>query len=259
MPTFVVPGAELAVELSDEGGHPVVQLHGLTSSRARDRVLNLDLGRGLSGTRLLRYDARGHGKSTGRKVPEDYRWERLAEDLLRLLDRWFPGESVHGVGPSMGTGTLLHAAAREPDRFAGLTLMVPATAWETRVAQAAHYQAAATLIETEGVGAFIASARGTTPPPATVGAPETVPDVADALLPSLFRGAALSDLPPREALAGIDVPTTILAWIDDPAHPLSTAESLHALLPKSTLTVAHTPADVETWPTVLSEDVARRG
>ena len=80
-----------------------------------------------------------------------------------------------------------------------------------------------------------------------------------ALLPSLFRGAALSDLPPREALAGIDVPTTILAWIDDPAHPLSTAESLHALLPKSTLTVAHTPADVETWPTVLSEDVARRG
>ena len=40
MSTFVVPGAELAVELSDEGGHPVVQLHGLTSSRARDRVLD---------------------------------------------------------------------------------------------------------------------------------------------------------------------------------------------------------------------------
>src|ERR1700761_3699002 len=105
MSTFVVPGAELAVELSDEGGHPVIQLHGLTSSRARDRVLNLDLGRGLSGTRLLRYDARGHGKSTGRKVPEDYRWESLAEDLLQLLDKWFPGELVHGVGPSMGTGT----------------------------------------------------------------------------------------------------------------------------------------------------------
>ena len=59
MATFAVPGAELAVSLSDEGGHPVVQLHGLTSSRARDRLLNLDLGRGLSGTRLLRYDARG--------------------------------------------------------------------------------------------------------------------------------------------------------------------------------------------------------
>lgn len=259
MPTFEVPGAELAVALSDEGGHPVVQLHGLTSSRARDRVLNLDLGRGLSGTRLLRYDARGHGRSTGRKVPEDYRWQNLAADLLRLLDHWFPGESVHGVGPSMGAGTLLHAASREPDRFAGLTLMVPPTAWETRPAQAGNYRVAADLIESAGVEAFLAATRQATPPPATIGAPETVPDVADGLLPSLFRGAALSDLPAPEAVARIEAPTTILAWIDDPGHPLSTAESLAALLPQATLAVARTPEDVETWPAILSRDVARRG
>lgn len=259
MPTFEVPGAELSVALSDEGGHPVVQLHGLTSSRAHDRVLNLDLGRGLSGTRLLRYDARGHGRSTGRKVPEDYEWESLADDLLRLLDHWFPGERVHGVGPSMGTGTLLHAASREPDRFSGLTLMVPPTAWETRPSQAANYTVSAALIESVGIEAFLATARGATPPPATLGAPETVPDVADALLPWVFRGAAISDLPAPEAVARIDVPTTILAWIDDPGHPLSTAESLAALLPQATLTVACTPGDVETWPKVLSQDVARRG
>lgn len=259
MPTFEVGGAELAVALSDEDGHPVVQLHGLTSSRARDRVLNLDLGRGLSGTRLLRYDARGHGRSTGRKVPEDYLWPNLAEDLLRLLDRWFPGERVHGVGPSMGTATLLHAASIEPDRFTGLTLMVPPTAWETRSDQAAIYRAAAALIEAEGVEAFLAAAPGSTPPPAAVNAPETWPDVADALLPSLLRGAALSDLPAPEAVARIDVPTTILAWTDDPGHPLSTAESLAALLPKATLTVAHTPEDVEAWPEVLRQDVERRG
>jgi len=259
MPTFEVPGAELAVALSDEGGHPVVQLHGLTSSRAHDRVLNLDLGRGLSGTRLLRYDARGHGLSTGRSVPEDYQWQSLADDLLRLLDHWFPGERVHGVGPSMGTGTLLHAASREPDRFTGLTLMVPPTAWETRPAQAANYQVAAALIESDGVGAFLATTRGATPPPATIGAPETAPDVADAILPSLLRGAALSDLPDPGAVARIDVPTTILAWVDDPGHPLSTAEALAALLPQATLTVAHTPGDVEAWPNILSQDVARRG
>lgn len=259
MPIFEVPGAELAVALSDEGGHPVVQLHGLTSSRARDRVLNLDLGRGLSGTRLLRYDARGHGRSTGRKVPEDYQWQSLADDLLRLLDQWFPGEPVHGVGPSMGAGTLLHAASRETDRFTGLTLMVPPTAWETRPAQAANYRVAATLIESVGVGAFLATTRGATQPPATAGAPGTVPDVTDALLPSLFRGAALSDLPAPEAVARINVPTTILAWVDDPGHPLSTAESLAALLPQAALTVARTPGDVETWPNILSHDVARRG
>lgn len=258
MPTFEVAGAELAVAMSDEGGHPVVQLHGLTSSRARDRVLNLDLGRGLSGTRLLRYDARGHGRSTGRKVPEDYHWRNLADDLLGLLDHWFPGERVHGVGPSMGTATLLHAASIEPDRFTGLTLMVPPTAWETRPDQAVIYQAAAALIESEGVESFLAATRGSIPPPATVGTPETWPDVADALLPSLLRGAALSDLPAPEAVARIDVPTTILAWVGDPGHPLSTAESLAALLPQANLTVAHVPGDVDTWPEILSQDVHRR-
>ena len=159
----------------------------------------------------------------------------------------------------MGTGTLLHAASREPARFSGLTLVVPPTAWDTRTGQAANYRVAAALIEADGVEAFLATTRGATPPPATIGAPETVPDVADALLPSLFRGAAISDLPAPAAVARIDVPTTILAWVGDPSHPLSTAESLTALLPQATLTVARSPEEVETWPNILSQDVARRG
>lgn len=60
---FPVPGAQLSTSYSDEHGQAVIQLHGLTSSRQRDRLLDLDLGRGLSGTRLLRYDARGDRKS----------------------------------------------------------------------------------------------------------------------------------------------------------------------------------------------------
>ncbi|MFD9826064.1 alpha/beta fold hydrolase [Tsukamurella tyrosinosolvens] len=256
MTSFDVPGARLATEYSDEHGRPVVQLHGLTSSRARDRVLDLDLGRGLSGTRLLRYDARGHGASTGRAVPDDYRWPNLADDLLRLLDHWFPGERVHGVGPSMGTGTLLHAAVREPERFSGLTLMVPPTAWATRVAKAAEYRAAATTIEERGLEAFLAVGEGAAPPPATVEHPPTRPDVPASLLPSLFRGAAASDLPALGEIARIDVPVTVLAWIDDPAHPVSTAEELSRVLPRASLSVARTPQDVQEWPSVLCRDVA---
>lgn len=255
MPTFEVPGADLAVDLSDEGGHPVVQLHGLMASRGRDRGLELDLGRGLSGTRLLRYDARGHGRSTGRKVPEDYRWQTLADDLLRLLDHWFPGERIHGVGPSMGTATLLHAATIDPHRFTGLTLMAPPTAWETRPAQAANYRAAADLIESDGREVYLASTRVDAPLPDSDTAPDPGPDVTDALLPSVLRGAALSDLPAPEVIAQIDVPTTILAWVDDPGHPLSTAEALVGLLPHATLTVARVPGDIETWPDVLRRDV----
>lgn len=257
MSKFNVPDAGLDVELSDEGGHPVIQLHGLTSSRRRDRLLGLDLGRGLSGTRLLRYDARGHGLSTGRAVATDYSWQVLADDLLRLLDHFFPGEKVHGVGPSMGTGTLLHAAVLDPQRFSSLTLMVPATAWATRAAKAEEYRGAADAIDAQGVAAFLATTALATPPPATVGVPETVPDVPDAVLPALFRGAALSDLPTREQIAGITVPTTVLAWIGDPAHPVSTASTLVELLVNATLEVAHTPEDVARWPGILSHDVQK--
>lgn len=257
MSSFAVPGAELGMELSDENGRAVVQLHGLTSSRARDRLLHMDLGRGLSGTRLLRYDARAHGRSTGRAVPEDYRWDNLADDLLRLLDHVFPGERVHGVGPSMGAGTLLHAAVRDPERFSGLTLMVPATAWATRARIAGRYVEAASVIEREGMETYLEAGRDVVPPPATAGVPVTVPEIADDLMPSVLRGAAQSDLPSPDAIAGLTLPVTLLAWTADVSHPLSTARALHELLPGSSLTIASTPADLDDWPRVLARDVAR--
>lgn len=86
-------------------------------------------------------------------------------------------------------------------------------------------------------------------------APHTVPDVTDGLLPTIFRGAAQADLPPADAITSIDVPTLILAWIDDPGHPLSTAQRLHELIVGSQLVVAHTPAALNTWPQLLHDQV----
>ena len=263
MPSLDVPGAVIDYDVVGDHrsvGRAVVQLHGLTSSRARDRTLGLDLGRGLKSglpgsPRLLRYDARGHGRSTGRHVPDDYRWDRLADDLLALLDEVFPGERVHGVGPSMGTGTLLHAATRHPERFSALTLVVPPTAWESRRAQAATYEAHARLVETHGVEAFVSLGAASAPVPAAAAAPPTVPDVRDELLPALFRGAALADLPSREELAMLPVPVQVLAWTEDPTHPLSTADALTDLIPDSRLVVAATPADLAAWPEFLATQV----
>lgn len=255
MPIFTVPGADLSWALSDEGGRPVVQLHGLTSSCARDHVLDLNLGVGLSGTRLLRYDARGHGYSTGRAVPEDYVWSALAEDLLALLDDKFPDEKVYGVGTSMGCGTLLHAAVREPGRFSGLTVLLPPTAWASRVPQGKLYERRARLVEQRGMAAYVALDQGAPAPPATVGRPETLPEVAEAWLPSVLRGAAQSDLPELDQLKALDLPVRILAWTDDPGHPLSTAETLAATLPHATLTVASNPDEVRQWPHLLYQDV----
>lgn len=258
MGRFQTEGAKLAYEVSGEGP-TFVQMHGLTSCASREHRAGLDMSASLKGFRVLRYDARGHGSSTGRPVPEDYLWPRLAEDLLTLLDELAPGEQVHAAGPSMGTATLLHAALKDPRRFASLTLLVPPTAWETRPAQAESYRRSADLVEEHGIGAFVRVGSSVLPPPALADRPkERVPAVSQELLPAIFRGAAMTDLPPKDKVAGIRVPVQILAWVDDYAHPVSTAEELHRLLPDARLAIAETPEDLSTWPGRTADFIAAR-
>ncbi|KUG59648.1 alpha/beta fold hydrolase [Nesterenkonia jeotgali] len=256
MGLFQTAGAKLAYEITGEGP-TFVQLHGLTSCASRERRAGLDMTLNLPDCQVLRYDARGHGSSTGRAVPEDYLWPRLAEDLLELLDELAPGETVHAAGPSMGAATLLYAALRDPDRFASLTLMVPPTAWGTRSGQAETYQRSAQLVEDQGIGAFVRVGRQVLPPPALADRQkERVPAVSQELLPSIFRGAGMTDLPDPEALRELGVPTLILAWVDDYAHPVSTAEKLHQLIPNSRLQIAETPEELDTWPRRVARFVA---
>lgn len=263
MPTLAVRDADLDFDVTSVaggGGPAVVQLHGLTSSRARERLLRLDLARGIDDglagpARILRFDARGHGSSTGRHLTDDYRWDRLAEDLVSLLDHVFPGEQVHGIGPSMGTGTLLHAATSAPDRFASLTCAIPPTAWETRRSQAALYETQAAYVAASGVEAFVAAGRLAPRPPAIADVPETMPDVEESLLPTVMRGAALTDLPTPAAIAALAVPALLLAWTDDPAHPTATARILHGLLHGSRLLVASSPDEVSAWPSAFAAHV----
>lgn len=255
LPTLSLTDAALDYELSGTTGPLVVQLHGLTSSRERDVQLGLDLPRALRDHRVLRYDARGHGHSTGATDPEAYRWPHLAQDLLALLDAVAPGEQVHGVGPSMGSATLLYAALADPGRFASLTLVVPPTAWESRTEQRATYRLNAELVEREGIGAFLEL--GLTAPvvPALADAPHTHPAVPEPLLPALLRGAAASDLPEPAALAAIATPTLILAWSQDPTHPVSTAQTLADTLPDARLVIAQSPYGVMAWPGLFADHV----
>ena len=256
MPVLHRRDAALDFDVRGEAGPAVVQLHGLTSSRAREDLIAVDLMSELVGCRVLRYDARGHGRSTGPRDASSYRWPTLAEDLLALLEHVFPGERVYGCGSSMGSGTLLHAAPIAPHVFSGLTLCIPPTVWETRVTQQAAYEECARVVETDGVDALVEAGRAVPAPPAErPDKPVTWPDVTTDLLPAVFRGAALSDLPERSVLSGLDVPTLVLAWVDDPAHPVGTAEQLHELLPRCELVVAHTHPDVLSWPRLVADRV----
>ena len=259
MTSFQTRGATLDYDVAGTTGPLVVQLNGLTSSRERDGQLGLNLARALRDHRILRYDARGHGRSSGTFDDADYSWPRLADDLLALLDHVAPGERVHGVGPSMGAGTLLHAAVKDPGRFRSLTLVTPPTAWKTRVEQCETYVANAALVEQEGVAAFVQRGSTAPSPPALADAPETSIAVPQRLLPTVMRGAATTDLPKKKALAAVEVPTLVLAWSGDSSHPLTTAHQLHARMPRSRIVVARTPYGIMAWPGLFAEFITTVG
>lgn len=250
-----VRGARLRYDIVGDAGPLVVQLHGLTSSRERDAQLGLDLGRALRGHRILRFDARAHGGSSGTSDPRHYGWGALARDLIDLLEQVAPGEAVHGVGPSMGTGTLLHAAVRDPSRFRSLTLVTPPTAWKSRRQQAEVYRANADIVERAGMSALLELGHTAPVPPALSDAPETNMTVSADLLPAVLRGAAATDLPKKRDIRAIQVPTLILAWTGDRTHPLKTARTLTELIPDSRLVVARTPYGVMAWPGLFAEHV----
>lgn len=256
---FQTAGAKLAYEVEGPDSGPLfVQMHGLTSSAWREHRAGLDVTGQLAGFRVLRYDSRGHGSSTGRAVPEDYIWSQLADDLLELLDAVAPGEQVHTGGPSMGAATQIHAALKDPQRFASMSLLVPPTAWATRREQTDQYLRSAELVEDHGIGAFIRMGESMLPPPALADRPrERVPAVSQELLPSILRGASLADLPTPEEIAQLEVPIQIMAWVDDHAHPVSTAEKLNSLHAESQLSIAETPEDLATWPTRVANFVQR--
>ena len=230
-------------------GPPFLWGHGFASSSEQEASGLLDWERLSARYRIVRWDARGHGRSQGTTNPDHYRWDNLGGDSAALLDALAVEQAVLG-GVSMGAATALHAAARAPERAAGLVLALPPTAFATRAAQAREYDAGAQIVEERGVQAYVEQAN-TRPPPEILQSLASgfhfVPAVPDELLPAVLRGAAASDLPPPDVIRSIQAPVLILAWDGDADHPLSTAEHLAALLPAAQLVVAPDLRAVASW------------
>ena len=236
-------------------GPPLVWGHGLTSSRGREDALPMVRFAKLAATHtIVRFDARGHGLAGGPPDPMAYAWPSLATDLLALADT-LGFTSFVAAGVSMGTATALHAAIRSPQRIRAMVLTGPPTAWTTRAAQATTYRAGAALVQREGIAAYVAQLEpGLLTPPGTA---VLAPDIPEDLLPHVFEGAALSDLPTPDALAALRIPTFIQAWAGDPGHPVSTAVGLHEALKGSELYVAEDLAGFKGWTTRIADFLRR--
>ncbi len=253
---YVLDG--LAVERVGTG-MPFVWGHGLTSSRAHEDELGLfDMPAAAAGCELTRYDARGHGESAGVADPSAYTWLQLSHDMAMIVETGREPSVVGGA--SMGAATALHLACRRPDLVSALVLVIPPTAWETRAAQAELYEGAATFVEQRGKAAYIEASRRL--PLVSIFAElgdeaRFDPDISEALIPSVLRGAGASDFPPPSEVATIGVPSLILSWEGDPGHPVSTGQRLNALITDSQFHTAATVAKVREWRHVIATFLSR--
>lgn len=238
-----------------------VWAHALNSSVAHEDEVGLfDWSDVAEAARVVRYDARGHGSADAQYVERAYRWSALVDDMLWAAPE---GPFVAG-GAGMGSATALFAAVRAPRRVQALVIALPPPAWEARSDERDAYRAAARAVERRGVPAYVRDLRAR--PQARILARELphaeeltlrqVRMMDEKAIPAILRGAASSDLPTRDEVRSVVVPTLILAWEGDEGHPLSTAEELAGLMVMSELHVASDLAGVRRWPALVRDFLA---
>lgn len=262
-----INGLEFNVEVKGEGD-TLVWAHGLTASILSEDLLDIfDWNKLTKETKLVRYDARGHGKTQASFSPSDYHWNNLASDMLSVANAVGADRFIAG-GQSMGCATTIYSAMHAPERIKSMILMNPPTAWEARKEQGQFYLKLAKIGGFLG-GWILAKVMSKNPERLLPGwlveaKKENIKGVFEGLKPikrktlsNLFKGAALTDLPSKEELNSINIPTLILAWTGDPSHPIEIATELHQIMPNTELHIAKGFSDVQCWPKLIRDFVAK--
>jgi pimeloyl-ACP methyl ester carboxylesterase len=234
-------GVTLAGDDAGEGV-PVVLLHGLTATRRYVVMGSRALER--SGHRVVAYDARGHGASTGPEDPDAYDYDDLVEDLRAVMDDRGIDRAVL-AGASMGAHTAVRMALDAPERVAGLVIATPAfDPEEDREAGLARWDALSEGLRDGGVDGFV-EAYGDPQVPEQW--KETVEKVLRQRLSAHEHPDAVADAlhaVPRsrpfeswDEVAVIAVPTIVVASRDeaDPGHPYAVGERYAEAIPGAEL------------------------
>jgi pimeloyl-ACP methyl ester carboxylesterase len=211
MSTFAsFDGTELFYE--DEGdGFPVILLHGFAADTnlnyVRSGILDRLLGEGY---RVIALDARGHGLSAKPHDPAAYADDAAEKDVQALLDETGV-DACAVVGYSMGAGTSLRLAGREPRIVLCVVLGVGETMLGTD-ARADRRQSMLDAFRTDD--------------------PESLPDYAKA-----FRTMADAIHADRDALAAVltaDEPSTaaVITDISQPVLVITGVDDVHAGAPE---------------------------
>ena len=208
--------AVLHAEVSGPVGAPLVVLGGSLGSTMS--MWDPQLPALAEHFRVVRYDARGHGRSP---VPEGpYGLDDLVDDLLALLDR-LELERVHLVGLSLGGMTAMRLAMREPGRVDRIAVLCTSA----RLGPASGWVERATQVRAGGTGSV---ADAVVARWFTEGFRQRRPEVVAkmvamvAAVPAVGYAAccgAVAEMDLRDGLAAIRSPLLAIAGEHDPATP----------------------------------------
>ncbi|MBR0877982.1 3-oxoadipate enol-lactonase [Bradyrhizobium japonicum] len=186
--------------------------------------------------RVIRYDRRGHGKSS--VPPAPYTMERFGRDVLAILDD-LNIEKVHWCGLSMGGMVGQWLGANAPERFGKLILAntscyyAEPTKWLERI-DAVKKGGIAAVADAVIAGWLTQDFREREP--------QITAKMKSMLLASPVEGylaccEALSTLDQREMLAKIKSPTLVIAGRHDMATPISAGELIRSNIPGASMTI----------------------
>jgi 3-oxoadipate enol-lactonase len=186
--------------------------------------------------RVVRYDRRGHGKSS--VPPGPYSMERFGRDVLAILD----GLNItrtHWCGLSMGGMVGQWLGANAPGRFDRIILSNTAcyypdpTNWLNRI-KAVKEGGIAAVADTVIARWLTADFREREP---QVSARMKAMLTASPVAGYLACCEALSTLDQRALLPKIKSPTRVIAGRHDPATPVAASEFIRSQIPGATMTI----------------------
>jgi len=222
-------------------GQPFIWLHGMLNSVKSDSLYSLvNINEVSAMASVIRYDA------CGKSVTGNYKWDAMTDQLNGVAEAYQFDPMIVG-GTSMGSVTALHFAVKYPEKVKALILVTPPHAWEKREGVKAVYSKIALMANQPAIPEFLKRLISLSQDPPNFfelehpGTRERLTEYRLGFDPlyysQIYKGGAASDLPSRELIAKIKVPTLIVGLVDDENHPLGIAHELNHLIVRSELRI----------------------
>ncbi|HEX2494613.1 MAG TPA: 3-oxoadipate enol-lactonase [Steroidobacter sp.] len=230
-----VSGAQLRCEHAAQAGAPaLLMLNALGTSLEMWDDQEAPLAERYE---LIRYDARGHGKSTAGSQSEPS-MDDLARDAIAILDACGVARA-HLCGLSLGGMTAMHLATHWPDRVLKVAICSSSPYMPLRE----NWDARIRTVLQEGMSPLVETILGRWfTPEFHVAEPARVDRIRQMLLSCDPKGyaaccAAIRDMDQRDSIKTITAKTLVIGGLRDQGTPPALAELIARSIPDAKLTM----------------------